>query len=161
MKLPKMPQIYIDEVKGSGGAAAKCHACKEPTNRSLCPMHLLLAARRFRKWTAKRHRMGLCILCPKEGDMLPPLGDRRARRGIRCAFHRGINAMRARIWVAKYGKKKFWELKKAGLCTSSASHGPATHGNLCAACRLRTRESQRRTYRREKLRVSGTAAGRA
>lgn len=159
MRLPTMPQIYIDEVKATGGAAAKCHACKEPTNRSLCPTHLLLAARRFRKWTAKRHRMGLCILCEKEGDMLPPLGDRRTRRGIRCAFHRGINAEKCRRWSAENGPRLFRERKRLGVCVSSPRHGPATHGNLCAACRLRTRESRQRHERR--LKASGTAKGRA
>lgn len=148
MRMPNMPQIYIDEVKSTGGAAA-CPRCKAPAQRSLCELHLVQAAREFRQWTAARHRQGLCIQCNKNGDTLPARGSHRQRRGIRCAFHRGINAQRCKTWSAENGQKRFWERKKLGLCVSSPGHGPATHGNLCAACRLRTRESQRRSARRE------------
>lgn len=155
MRLPKMPEIYIEEVKHSG-AASKCGQCQEPTNRSLCPTHLLLAAQRFRKWTAKRHRMGLCILCPKEGDMLPPRGAHRTRRGIRCAYHRGVNNEKCRAWGRKNWKRIYRERIEAGVCANSPKHGPATAGKFCLPCRLRYRENQRRAEAR-RLRAEAAA----
>ncbi len=41
-----------------------------------------------------------------------------------------------RIAKRQYSAIRRERLKAEGLCISSRSHGPATHGVVCAACRI-------------------------
>lgn len=41
----------------------------------------------------------------------------------------------------RYAKRRRDALRAAKLCINGASHGPATHGRLCATCRDVHRES--------------------
>lgn len=153
MKTPKtLPQIYVEEMMSSGGAAAQCSACRTEakTNRKMCASHLRLAREGFQAWVGGRRRLGLCILCQKMGQKIVGRDTGRRRRGIRCAFHRGINAERCRRWMRENGHRVYMERVNAGVCAVSASHGPPVPGHTrCFACRKRdqawrdaTRESR-------------------
>lgn len=141
MKTPRnLPQIYIEEFTSPGGAAAQCSGCKTEAKagRKMCAGHLRLARERFASWVMGRQRQGLCILCQKMGQKIVGRDTKRLRRGIRCAFHRGVNAERCRRWMKENGQQVYQERLAAGVCAVSASHGPPVPGHTrCFACRKR------------------------
>src|SRR5258706_8244878 len=116
-----MTQIYIDEFKSTGGGST-CKECNAPAEKSLCRAHLRLAAERFMSWVGQRRRQGLCILCQRRGQKLIGRDTHRERRGVRCAFHRGINVERCRAWSATNGPRVYQERVQSGVCAGTARH---------------------------------------
>lgn len=81
----------------------------------------------------KRYSEGLCKICGKN----PFLTDRKACRS--CLKKSVKRTKQYRKKDPKAFKRKYHELKKAGICTNCVAH-PATIGTLCVSCNLVERQ---------------------
>lgn len=62
---------------------------------------------------------------------------------IHCdGIERRVKRHKEPLYRRRYAKARRDALAAQGLCLNGASHGPATHGVLCAACREVHRRSQ-------------------